>query len=62
MRFVYLILVLLVIANWIILILNNLLEINIYKKYGKKILKGFWQFLMFLAVVYIAISLSGLGS
>lgn len=48
-------------ANLLIVILSGLTGINIYKKYGKQILKGFLQFLLLLVVFLVAIAISGLN-
>lgn len=62
MRFIYFILLIMIVINLLIIILSNLTGINIYKEYGKQILKAFWQFLLLLIVVYVAIIISGLSS
>ena len=61
MRFIYFILLILIVINLLIIILSNLTGINIYKEYGKQILKAFWQFLLLLIVIYVAIIISGLS-
>ena len=62
MRFVYFLLTILATANLLIVILSGLTGINIYKKYGKQMLKGLLQFLLLLVVFLIAIAISGLDS
>lgn len=61
MRFIFLLLTILATANLLILIVSGLTGINIYKKYGKQILKGFLQFLLLLVVFLVAIAISGLN-
>lgn len=62
MRFIYLLLTFLATANLLILIVSGLTGINIYKKYGKQIFKGFLKFLLLLGAFLVAIAISGLGS
>lgn len=62
MRFIYLFFTLLATANLIIILLSSLLGVNIYKKYGKQLLKGFCKFLLILIAMLIAIAISGLSS
>ena len=61
MRFIYLLLTGLTTTHLIILIVSGLTGINIYKEYGKQILKGFLQFLLLLVVFLVAIAISGLN-
>ena len=62
MRFIYFILQIIATLNLLIIILCGLTGINIYKKYGKQILKFFWQFLLIVFAIYFAIAISGLSS
>lgn len=62
MRFIYFLFTVLATLNLIIVILSGLLGVNIYKKYGKHILKGMFQFLLLLIVFLVAIAISGLSS
>lgn len=62
MRFIYFLLMILATGNLIIMILSGLLGVNIYKEYGKHILKGFLQFCLLLVTFLIALAISGLGS
>lgn len=61
MRFVYFLLMILATTNLLIIIMSGLLGINIYKKYGKKILQGIFQFLLLLVIFLIAVAISGLN-
>lgn len=62
MRFMFFILLILAVCNLLIIILSGLTGINIYEKYGKQILLGILQFLLFLIAVYVAIMIAGLSS
>lgn len=62
MRLIYFILMLLATANLLIMILSGLTGINIYKKYGKKILKGLFNFLLLLLAMLVAMAICGLSS
>ena len=62
MRFLYFIVVTLVILNSLILIIGGLIGENIYKKYGKQIVKVLLQFLLLLITIYIAMLISGLST
>lgn len=62
MRFLYFIVVTLVILNSLILIIGGLIGENIYKKYGKQIVKVILQFLLLLITIYIAMLISGLST
>lgn len=61
MRFVYFLLMILATTNLLIIIMSGLLGINIYKKYGKEILQGIFQFLLLLVIFLIAVAISGLN-
>lgn len=62
MRFIYFLLMVLATVNLLIIITSGLLGENIYKKYGKQILKVFCQFLLLLVAIYVAMAISGLSS
>jgi hypothetical protein len=61
MIFVRLLLTVLLVANLLIVIMSCLTGVNIYKKYGNHLFKGFFKFLLLLTVFLIAIAISGLG-
>jgi hypothetical protein len=60
MRFVYIFLFILAVINLILIVLSGLLNINIYSKYGKNILKGVFKILLVFVIAYIAFILAGL--
>lgn len=60
MRFAYLIFIFLIITNLAIYFIGNIMNINLYKKYGKQILKCFWNFLLFVLAVYVTFAIGGL--
>lgn len=62
MRFLYFIVVTLVILNSLILIIGGLIGENIYKKYGKQIVKVLLQFLLLLITIYVSMLISGLST
>ena len=61
MIFIRLLLTIVLVANLLIVIMSCLTGINIYKKYGKQLFKGFFKFLLLLIIFLIAIAISGLG-
>lgn len=62
MRFIYFIFMILATANLLLIIASGLMGENIYKKYGKQIIKVFLQFLFLLIAIYTAMVISGLSS
>lgn len=62
MRFIYFLLTIIATVNLLILLVSGLTNINIYKVYGKSLLKGFCQFMLLLVAFMVAIALSGLSS
>lgn len=60
MRFAYLMFLFLIISNLIIYFTGNIMGVNLYKKYGKQIFKGFCKFLLFVLAVYITFAIGGL--
>ena len=62
MRFVYFLLMIMATVNLLILMISGLTGINIYKSYGKQLIKGFCQFILLLIVFMVALAISGLNS
>lgn len=60
MRIVYFISLLLIVSNLIIYSIGGLMGVNLYKKYGKQILNGFWKFLLLVLALYVTFLLCGL--
>ena len=60
MRFVFFITSILATANLLIIIVSSLTGINIYKKYGKQLLKAFLQFLLLLIAFLATAAICGL--
>ena len=60
MRFVFFIASILATANLLIIIVSSLTGINIYKKYGKQLLKAFLQFLLLLIAFLATAAICGL--
>lgn len=60
MRIVYFIGLLLIVSNLIIYSISGLMGVNLYKKYGKQILSGFWKFLLLVLALYVTFLLCGL--
>lgn len=49
------------VANLLIMILSFLMNENIYKKYGKQILKGLATFILFVLALYTTLALIGIS-
>lgn len=62
MRFMYFIILFLLVCNLLIIIMSGLTGVNIYEKYGKQILTVSLQFLLFLVAFYVAMLIAGLSS
>lgn len=60
MRIVYFIGLLLIVSNLIIYSIGGLMGVNLYEKYGKQILNGFWKFLLLVLALYVTFLLCGL--
>lgn len=60
MRFAFLLILFLVISNLIIYFTGSIMNVNLYKKYGKQILNCFWKFLLFVLAVYITFAIGGI--
>ena len=56
MRFAYLMFLFLIISNLIIYFTGNIMGVNLYKKYGKQIFKGFCKFLLFILFCFATTS------
>lgn len=61
MRIAYFVLLVFAIVNFLIVAMSNLTGENIYKKYGKQLLNGFWKFLLVFIAFYVALIISGLN-
>ena len=60
-RVLLILLSIIIVSNAIILLLSAITGKNIYKDYGKQIVKGFAIFFLFITALYIALSLIGLN-
>lgn len=49
------------VSNLLIMILSFLMNENIYKKYGKQILKGLATFVLFVLALYVTLGLIGIS-
>lgn len=49
------------VANLLIMIFSYLIGENIYKKYGKQILKGIGLFIIFVLALYTTLALIGIS-
>lgn len=59
-RIIYFIVLLTLICNLIIITVSGITGVNFYKKYGMQILKAFWQIMLFIIAIYIAVLIGGL--
>ena len=62
MRFLYLFVATTATINLLIVLLSVLTDCNLYKMYGKQMLKVFCQFLLILLAFIIALAISGLST
>lgn len=60
MRFVFFVASILATANLLIIVVSSLTGINIYKKYGRHLLKAFLQFLLLLIAFLATAAICGL--
>lgn len=60
MRFVWFFILVAMVINLFMLLCNIIFDINVYKLYGKQIIKWFAQFLTLILAVYVAICICGL--
>ena len=49
------------VCNLLIVLLSVLMNVNIYKKYGKQILKGFVVFILMVVAFYTTLALIGIS-
>lgn len=61
MRFIYILFFILAVLNLLLVLISGILNINLYKKYGKDILKGIFKILLIFSIAYIAVAISGLS-
>ncbi len=60
MKIAYFLIFIIAVINLLIVLMSGVLGVNLYKKHGKDILKGFFKFLLVLSIFYIALAISGL--
>ena len=61
LRILFLILSFVIITNLILTSVGNVMDINLYQKFGNQIFNLFAIFVIFIISVYITLSLLGLG-
>lgn len=59
-RVLLLFLSLFILANIVILIISLIFNVNLYKKHGQQLIKGFVLFILFVVAVYVVFAIMGL--
>lgn len=60
LRVLLLLFSLFILVNAVIVLVSIICNVNLYKKYGDKILKGYGIFILFIVVVYVVFAIIGL--
>ena len=60
-RVLFLLLALMILINLCIMAASYMLGQNLYQKYGREIIIAFCVFVFFIAALYVALALIGLG-
>ncbi len=50
-----------ILVNIVITLVSVILGVNLYKRYGNKILKGYGIFILLIVVIYMVLALLGLN-
>lgn len=59
-RVLLILLALFVLVNFVIMLVSLICGVNLYKKHGNQILKGFGIFILFIVAVYVVMAILGL--
>ena len=59
-RVLLILLALFILVNFVIALVGVICNVNLYKKYGNNILKGYGIFILFIVAVYVVMAILGL--
>ncbi|MBQ9246287.1 hypothetical protein IJ182_08480 [bacterium] len=59
-RVLLILLALFIMVNFVISLVSLICNVNLYKKYGNRILKGFGVFILLIVITYIVMAILGL--
>ena len=59
-RVLFILLSLFVLVNIVIMLVSLICGVNMYKKHGSQIIKGFGIFILFIVAVYVVLAVLGL--